>query len=58
VGNYRLWENGEDMGTVGSERIANMWLEQHFKLSPDEPAHIEPVDDDAPVFLPKREHTL
>jgi hypothetical protein len=48
---YRLWCEGEDYGTAG-ERQAQMWLTQQRAQYADEEAHIEPVADDAPVFLP------
>ena len=51
---FRLWENGEDMGTA-SERVAFMWLEEakrQWRPGERQP-YIEPVFDDAPEFLPQ-----
>jgi ketosteroid isomerase-like protein len=46
---YRLWIGPEDFGTA-AERQAKAWLE--VARMHDSDARIEPVADDAPVFLP------
>lgn len=48
---YRLWCEGEDYGTAAAGP-AQLWLEHQRTKYPDEEAHLEEVDDDAPVFLP------
>jgi hypothetical protein len=52
----RLWIGDEDYGTAG-DRQADLWLQAHRERYPDQPARIEPVPDDAPVFLPKPEES-
>jgi hypothetical protein len=47
---FRLWIGDEDYGTAG-ERPARLWLAYQQEHYPGEPARIEEVPDDAPVFL-------
>jgi hypothetical protein len=47
---YRLWVGDEDYGTA-SEKAAKMWLAYYEERYPTDGARIEPVSDDAPVFL-------
>lgn len=49
---FRLWIGDEDYGTA-AESQARAWLAYHTRTYPLEPARIEEVADDAPVFLPK-----
>jgi hypothetical protein len=51
---YRLWSDGEDMGTAG-EHAARLWLT--IAKAKGEDARMEPVEDDAPVFLDQPEKT-
>jgi hypothetical protein len=51
---YRLWERGVDMG-IAHERAARLWLQAalaHYHPLNGELPRIEPVEPDAPVFLP------
>ena len=50
----RLWVNEEDYGTM-SESAALSYRKIHVAKYPNEPIRIEPVPDDAPVFLPPSE---
>jgi hypothetical protein len=47
---FRLWIGDEDYGTA-AERQAKMWLAYHKQVYPNEPARIEEVADDAPMFI-------
>lgn len=47
---FRLWCQGEDFGTA-HERHAKRWLDAVLASDPHVVASIEPVADDAPLFL-------
>jgi len=49
----RLWVDGEDLGTM-TAHAAELYLQVHETQWPDEPTRVEPVDDDAPIFLPTK----
>lgn len=48
----RLWVGEEDYGTM-SEAAANAYIEVNRERRPEESCRVEPVEDDAPTFLPE-----
>lgn len=49
---YRMWIDGKDYGTAGG-RAATLVREAVSLRDPMSIFRMEPVEDDAPVFLPK-----
>jgi hypothetical protein len=50
---YRLWADDADHGTA-EERVARVWQRIYQKKHPDQNVRIEPVEENAPAFLPRR----
>lgn len=49
---FRMWIDGEDYGTA-SERAATLMREAVSLRDPMSTYRMEPVEDDAPEFLPR-----